>query len=276
VLRGPYGLAVLAVTTGILCSCGAITPTTTPTQSPTRSASANPSSATTSAPLSYCDAQDTPIPGAAAALAGGQINLPDLTAVEQAWFQMYATMVPACSEITPSPLPVQTKNLTNGQLSDADLATWVQLDSTLWALWEWAGQHAQYDFMRFLLPTGNDVTAFVAEGGRVVDETPACEYPIKAYAVSITADDMSEFTGARITTSGVAYALAWAGPCTTEWTSASGQVTNYPIGAGQEYQELEVTETKTAPALGGYLEMEASVNASAGAAAASVLAESGV
>lgn len=267
---------VLAVVVGLLPGCGSTASSSVGPRKTARITTQAPASTPARALTSDCDARDTPIPGAASALADGELNLPGLTAVEQAWFQMYATMVPACSEIMPDPLPVQTKNLTGGQLSDAALAMWVPLDGTLWALWEWAGQHAQYDFMRFLLPTGNDVTAFVEQGGKVVDETPACEYPIKVYAVTITADDMSEFTGGRIATSGVAYALAWAGPCVTEWTSAAGQVTDYPIGAGQEYQELEVTATKTAPALGAYLEMEASVNSSAGAAVASILAESGV
>lgn len=275
--RSASRVIAMSIAIGLITACGATaSPSTSPARAQPRGPSATPTSTPTGTLASYCDARDTPIPGAVSALANGELNLPGLSALEQAWFQMYATLVPACSEITPNPLPVQTKNLTDGQLSDAALATWVQLDSTLWALWEWAGQHAQYDFMRFLLPTGNDVTAFVEQGGKVVDETPACEYPIKVYAVSVTADDMSEFTGARLTSSGVAYALAWAGPCVTEWASAAGQVTDYPIGAGREYQELEITEAKTAPALGDYLEMEASVNSSAGAAVASILAESGV
>ncbi|MGD0370399.1 MAG: hypothetical protein ABSC16_01690 [Candidatus Dormibacteria bacterium] len=276
-LRSAARIIALSIAIGLLPGCGATaSPSAVPASTRAHVPSATPTSTPADTPASFCDAQDTPIPGAASALANDQLNLPNLTAVKQAWFQMYATMVPACSEITPNPLPVQTKNLTGGQVTDAALATWVQLDSTLWALWEWAGQHAQYDFMRFLLPTGNNVTAFIEQGGKVVDETAACEYPIKVYAMIITADEMSEFTGARISTPGVAYALTWAGPCITEWTSATGQVTDYPIGAGQEYQELEITETKTAPALGDYLEMEASVNSSAGADVASILAESGV
>jgi hypothetical protein len=261
----------------VLAACGATSASTTPAPSQVaHTASAVPTPTPTVAPTSYCDAQDTPIPGATAALADGQLNLPNLTVVEQAWWQVYATMVPACSEITPNPLPMQTENLTGGQLSDAALASWVQLDSTGWALWEWAGQHGQYDFMRFLLPGGNDVTAFVENGGKIVDESPACEYPIKVYAMNITAGDMSEFTGDRLTAAGVGYALAWAGPCTTTWTSSSGQVTDYTTAAGQEYRELEITETKTAPALGQYLETEASVNPTAGPDATTVIQESGV
>jgi hypothetical protein len=229
-----------------------------------------------SVPLSYCDAQDTPIPGAAAALASGQLNLPGLTAVEQAWFQMHATMVPACSEITPSPLPVQTKNLTDGQLTDAALAAWVQLDSQTWTLWEWAERHGQSGFMRFLLPGGSDATAFVETGGSIADLSAACEYPVKVYAVNISANDMSDFTGGRVTRAGVGYALAWAGPCTTRWTSADGQETDYTTGAGREYLELEITETKTSPALGDYLETEAGVDPPADATAAALLQESGV
>jgi hypothetical protein len=268
----------MAALTCVLAACGATSASTTPTPSQVaHTASAVPTLTPTVAPTSYCDAQDTPIPGATAALADGQLNLPNLTAVEQAWWQMYATMVPACSEITPNPLPVQTKNLTGGQLSDAALASWVQLDSTGWALWEWAEQHGQYDFMRFLLPGGNDVTAFVENGGKVVDESPACEYPIKAYAVSIDADDMDHLTGGRITTSGVGYALAWAGPCATTWTSSTGQVAHqYTIAAGQESLELEITETQTVPALGDYLEFVAAVDPGADTTAATVLQESGV
>lgn len=270
-------VVALATATGLLSGCGvsASAPAgSARAHSHTQSAISTPTPA--SALASYCDARDTPIPGATSALANGDLSLPNLTAIEQAWFQMYATMVPACSEITPHPLPVETKNLTNGQLSDAELATWVQLDSAGWALWEWAGQHDQFEFMRFLLPSGNDVTAFIELGGSVVDENPACEYPSKVYAVSITGDEMSQLTGAHITTAGIGYALAWLGPCTTAWTSASGQVQEYPIGSGSEYRELEVTETKTSPALGDYLETEASVNPSAGSTAEDILQESGV
>lgn len=165
-------VVALATATGLLSGCGvsASAPAgSARAHSHTQSAISTPTPA--SALASYCDARDTPIPGATSALANGDLSLPNLTAIEQAWFQMYATMVPACSEITPHPLPVETKNLTNGQLSDAELATWVQLDSAGWALWEWAGQHDQFEFMRFLLPSGNDVTAFIELGGSVVDES---------------------------------------------------------------------------------------------------------
>jgi hypothetical protein len=131
--------------------------------------------------------------------------------------------------------------------------------------------------MRFLLPGGNDATAFIEAGGKVVDNSPACEYPIKVFAVSISASDMSDFTGNNISTAGVAYALAWEGPCTTTWTSATGQVVHqYTITAGQEYLELEVTEIESAPALGEYLLTEASIDPGTNAAAAAILQGSGV
>jgi len=267
----------VAILAGLLAACGATSGTVTPARSQgAHTASGLPTPTPTVAPTSYCDAQDTAIPGAAAAQADGQLSLPKLTAVEQAWWQMDASMVPACSEITPNPLPVQTKNLTNGQLSNGDLATWVQLDSDHWALWEWAGQHGQYEFMRFLLPGGNDATAFIEDGGKVVDESPSCEYPVKVYAMSITASEMSHFTGGHLTGAGVAYALAWAGPCTTTWTSATGQVTQYPISSGQEYLELEITQTETTPALGAYLLTQGSIDPGADATSATVLRESGV
>jgi hypothetical protein len=270
-------LAVTAIAAGILSGCGSVSQMTAPERSSGRIPSSAATSTPTSLPPSYCGSQDTAIPGAAAALASGQLNVPNLTQVQQAWLQMYATMVPACSEITPDPLQVETKNLTNGQLSDAELETWVQLDSSHWALWEWAGQHGQYDFMRFLLPGGNDATAFIEAGGKVVDNSPACEYPIKVFAVSISASDMSDFTGNNISTAGVAYALAWEGPCTTTWTSATGQVVHqYTITAGQEYLELEVTEIESAPALGEYLLTEASIDPGTNAAAAAILQGSGV
>jgi hypothetical protein len=264
------------IAAGLLSACGATAPETTPARTPGHTETAAPTPTPTTVPTSYCDAQDTLIPGAAAALASGAPDTATLTPVQQAWLQVDATMVPACSEITPEPLPVQTKNLTSGLLSDADLATWVELDSTGWALWEWAGQHGQYFFMRFLYPPGNDATGFIAQGGKIVDNSPECEYPIKVYAVSITADQMSHFTGAAVGTAGLAFALAWAGPCTTTWTSASGQTTQYPINAGQEYRELEITETETAPALGQYLVTEASIDPGADTTAALVLQESGV
>lgn len=248
------GLAVTTAVAGMLSACGAVSPMTSTEKSPGKVPTVTAISTPTSLLPSYCGVQDTTIPGAAAALASGQLNVPNLSQVEQAWLQMYATMVPACSEITPNPLQVETRNLTNGELSDAALASWVQLDSSHWALWEWAGQHGQYDFMRFLLPGGSDAIAFIEAGGKVVDDSPACEYPTKVFAVDVSASDMSDFTGASVTTAGVAYALAWKGPCTTTWTSATGQVVHqYTINAGQEYLELEVTETESAPALGQYL-----------------------
>lgn len=127
----------------------------------------------------YCATQDTAIPHAAELLQGAQVPGLVLTPAQQAWLEMGATMVPACSEITPDAPPVQTENLSDGAISDAELSTWVQEDDQHWALWEWAQQHGQGDFMKFLLPHGSNLTAFVIAGGKVVDSV-ACEFPAKA------------------------------------------------------------------------------------------------
>ena len=83
---------------------------------------------------------------------------------------MDATMVPACSEIKPNPPQVTTKNLTNGQLSDADFQTWITEDEEWLTLVEWAGQHDQPDFITYLQGgTGDKLTEFVRAGGTVVD-----------------------------------------------------------------------------------------------------------
>ena len=275
----PGELAGLAALVGLLSSCTSPTSTPNPTRSPEPSASASAAVTPTNslAVTSYCDALDTSIPGAASALAAGQPLSQTLTPVQQAWYQMWASMVPACSEITPDPLSVQTKNLTNDEISDTSLAGWVQLDSNHWALWEWAGQHDQWGLMRFLLSgNGNAATEFVESGGKIVDSTPACEYPVKVYAVSLGAADMSSLTGGRMTAPGIGYALAWAGPCTTTWTSASGQVKNYDTAAGQEYLELEITQTAMSPALGEYLETVGSADPGTNSTAQRILEDSGI
>lgn len=53
-------------------------------------------------------------------------------------------------------------------------------------------------------------------------------------------------------------------------------MTQYPISSGQEYLELEITQTETTPALGAYLLTQGSIDPGADATSATVLRESGV
>lgn len=219
-------------------------------------ASATPTSS--GVPTSYCDAQDTPIPGAAAYLAGDGPLPGDLTTVQAAWFQMEASMVPACSEIVPDPPPVQTENLTNGELSDADFTTWVTEDEMFWTLMEWAQQHGQPGFMQYLLSGGsNKAVPFVRAGGKIID-TPACEYLDKVYAVRVTGPQMSDLTETRLDSAGVVYVGTSIGPCDSTWTSASGSTAIYPVASGQEPWEVDVTAVESNVALGQHLIYEAS------------------
>ncbi len=133
-------LAALLAGAGLVSACGgpagqaALAPThigspiTTPVASaaaPSATASASPTAGIDS---KYCDPVDTPIPQGTGA---------QLTPTEIYWWQMQATMVPACSEIEGDPPPIQTKNLTGGLMSDAALATWVAADNETWTLTEW-------------------------------------------------------------------------------------------------------------------------------------------
>ena len=221
----------------------------------------------------YCEPVDTPIPGA---VPGGSLPPHDLTVVEEAWLQVQATLVPACSEVTNHPLPVEIKNLTNGLITDAELAGWVDLDINNQTIEEWASRHAQGPFRQFLYPPGNQAIAFLEDGGTIASSNSACEYPRKIYAVAVDAANMAHITGGRVTTAGVGYAQAWAGPCTYRWKSADGQATDYPIAAGQELLELDVTQTEDATALGPYLGFIASVDPRADQVTGNILLASGI
>jgi hypothetical protein len=212
-----------------------------------------PSPSAGATPTSYCDAQDTTIPGAAAFLAGTGAHPTDLTAVQEAWLDMDATMVPACSEIVPDPPPVTTQNLTNGELSSAAFQTWVTEDEMWWTHAEWAGQHDQADFITFLQGGGGDnLTDFVRAGGKVID-SQTCEYASKYDAVTVTGEQMSSLSDNLSANPGVVYVGAAVGPCTSTWTAADGTVTKKGFALGEEGRELDVTSTASNPALGQYL-----------------------
>lgn len=202
--------------------------------------------------------RNSTIPGAAAYLAGQGPRPDSLTTVQSAWLQMGASMVPACSEIVPDPPPVQTENLTNGELSDAAFQTWVTEDEMFWTLMEWAQQHGQAGFMQYLLDGGtNKAVPFVRAGGSIVD-TRACEYLGKVYAVPVTGQQMSDLTGTRSDSAGIAYVGASIGPCSSTWTAAGGATTTYPIASGEEPWEVDVTTVESNSALGLQLIYEAS------------------
>lgn len=213
----------------------------------------DPSPSASVPPTSYCDAQDVTIPGAAAFLAGTGAHPADLTAVQEAWLDMDATMVPACSEIVPDPPPVATRNLTNGELSSAAFQTWVTEDAEWLTLVEWAQQHGQAGLIAYLQGgAGNTLTSFVRAGGKVVD-SQICEYPAKADAVSVTAEQMAALTDNISNTAGVVYVIAAVGPCTSMWTAGDGSGTDKGLSSGQEGIEVDVTSTATNPALGQLL-----------------------
>jgi hypothetical protein len=178
--------------------------------------------------------------------------------VQQAWFQMQASMVPACSEIVPDPAPDTTHNLTNGVLSSADFRTWVTEDQMFWTLMEWAQQHAQASYMQYLLSGGSSsAVVFIRGGGKIVD-TPACEYLETVYALPVTGEQMSDLTGTRESSPGVAFVGGSAGPCSSTWTTASGSVDVHSLASGTAAWEVDITNGKTNAALGNYLTYEAS------------------
>ena len=88
---------------------------------------------------SYCDPVDTPIPQGPGS---------HLTTTEIYWWQMQATMVPACSEIDGDPPSVQSKNMTNGLMSNTAVDAWVNADNETWSLTEWGQQHGQGLFIQ--------------------------------------------------------------------------------------------------------------------------------
>ena len=237
-------------------------------------ASANPPGG--SGTTSYCGAQDLTIPGAAAYLAGQGPRPDSLTAVQSAWLQMGASMVPACSEIVPDPPPVQTENLTNGELSDAAFQTWVTEDEEWWTYVEWAQQHAQADFITYLLGgSGDTLTAFVRAGGRVVD-SETCEYASKYDAVAVAGSQMSDLTVNRLTTPGLVYVGAAVGPCTSTWIASDGVVTHKDLVADQEGREVDVTSAETNSALGQFLVVNDSWDQGDEGTADAILAQVGI
>jgi hypothetical protein len=255
--RSRRWLATLTLLACLAAGCGGGQATARPSATPKASSTTHangttPSPSASATPTSYCDAQDTTIPGAAAFLAGQAPYPTNLTAVQQAWFEMDATMVPACSEIVPDPPPVTTQNLTNGELSDAGFQSWVTEDEMWWTLVEWAQQHDQAGFITYLQGgAGNTLTSFVRAGGKVVD-SQICEYPEKADAVSVTAEQMAALTDDVSQTVGVVYVIAAVGPCTSVWTADDETVSNKGLSAGQEGIEVDVTTTASNPALGQF------------------------
>ncbi len=255
--RSVRWLAVLTLFASLAAACGGGPATARSSATPRSSGTAHatgtsPGGTAGAVPTSYCGAQDTTIPGAAAYLAGGPAPT-NLTSVQQAWLEMQSSMVPACSEIVPDPPAVTTQNLTNGELSDADFQTWVTEDSEWLTLVEWAQQHGQAGFITYLQGgAGNTLTSFVRAGGKVVD-SPTCEYPEKADAVNVTAEQMAGLTDNVAQDAGIVYVIAAVGPCTSTWTTADGTVTNKGLGGGQEGIEVDVTSASTNPALGQFL-----------------------
>ena len=256
--RSRRWLATLTLLASLAAGCGggqatgrpAATPLTTFSTAHAPGTTPSPSAGAT--PTSYCDAQDTTIPGAAAFLAGTGAHPTDLTTVQEAWLDMDATMVPACSEIVPDPPPVTTQNLTNGELSSAAFQTWVTEDEMWWTLAEWAGQHDQGGFIAYLQGgAGNSLTSFVRAGGKVVD-SQVCEYPEKADAVSVTARQMAALTDDVLQNAGVVYVIASVGPCTSGWTTDDGAVSNKGLSASQEAIEVDVTTVDSNAALGQF------------------------
>jgi len=283
--RSHRWLATLTLLVSLLAGCGTGAHATarTSTASPGSSGTAHaigttPSAGATASSIatSYCDEQDTPIPGAAAFLSD-QGPLPTtLTAVQQAWFDMEATMVPACSEIVPDPPAVTMQNLTNGELSNAAFQTWVTEDEMWWTLAEWAGQHDQPDFITYLAgDAGDALTQFVRAGGKVVD-SQLCEYASKYDAVSVTASQMSDLTFNRLTNPGVVFVGAAVGPCTSTWTAADGTITNKGLAASEEGRELDVTSTANNPALGQFLVVNDIWDQGGGTTADSIISQVGI
>jgi hypothetical protein len=260
----------------LAAGCGGTTAKPSPSHSSGTPRATGTSATSSPVTTSYCDAQDTTIPGAAAALADQGAQPTNLNAVQQAWFDMDATMVPACSEIKPDPPQVTTKNLTNGALSDADFQTWVTEDEEWWTLVGWAEKHDQPDFITYLQDGGGDtLTTFVRAGGTVV-ASQTCEYASKYDAVAVTGQQMSALTDNTQTNPGVVYVGAAVGPCTDTWTAADGTVTDKGLGQGVEARELDVTETETSPALGQFLVMSAMWDAGDNPIADTIMEQTGI
>lgn len=278
--RGQTGLGLtrrvagLAISALILGGCGASSPVAKSGRAQDSVSSARATSTPSITQTAYCDPKDTTIPGAAAALAGEQALPNGLSAVQQAWLQMDASMVPACSEVVPDPPSVELSNLTNGLVSSAAFDTWLEADEETLTLIEWAQQHNQ-PYLIQALHWGPGVSSFVASGGRVVDDR-TCEYSEKADAVSVTGVQMSDLTSGGSSTSGVAYAQATVGPCSTQWISADGTVTTHNLGAGSEGVELDVTTMRSNPAVGPYLAFVVSLDEGFDPTVDAILSEIGI
>ena len=279
--RSHRWLAALALLASLAAGCGGGQTTAQPPAAHSGSSSTShalgttPSATTSPNATAYCDPQDTAIPGAAAYLTGGPLPT-NLTTVQQAWLDMQASMVPACSEIVPDPPAVQTKNLTNGELSDADFQTWVIEDAEWLTLVEWAGQHDQANFITYLQGgSGTTLTSFVRAGGKVVD-SQVCEYPKKVDAVSVTAAQMQNLLISNSASAGIAYVLAAVGPCASSWTAGDGTVTNKGLSAGQQGIEVDVTATQENPALGSFLLKNATWDQGDGTTADSIVEQVGI
>jgi hypothetical protein len=264
----------LAISAWLLVGCGAVSPAVTLGRPQDHASSARATSTPTNAPTAYCDAEDTTIPGAAAALSGEQALPNSLSTVQQAWLEMDATMVPACSEITPDPPTVETSNLTDGLVTNTDFSTWLTADEETLTLIEWAQQHDQ-PYLIQALHWGPSVSTFVASGGKVVDDR-TCEYSEKGDAVSVTAAQMSDLTSGGSSTSGVAYAQATVGPCSTKWIAANGTVTSHDLAAGGEGVELDVTTLRSNPAVGSYVAFVVSLDEGFDPSVDAILSEIGI
>ncbi len=256
---GACRLAAFVALLLVVSGCGGSSPAHGPSHAPlTAGSTTAPPTVSASLPpgtvnQAYCGTKDTPIPGAAQALANGQSSLPNISPVQQVWFAMAATTVPACSEITPDPPRVVTKNLTQGSLSDGQFQKWIQEDELFWTLVEWGQEHNQPNFIQYLFAdASNSLTQFIRAGGTVT-ESQACEYASKFDAVSVTGAEMSAVTQGVRSTPGIVYIGAAVGPCTSTWVASDGTVIHHNLAQGQEARELDVTTTRVNPALGTFL-----------------------
>ena len=289
VRRGPAWVTLAAA---LVCACGRGASPATSSPAPDRTGSPAAASASVSATgtsptpavsaagphldTAYCGSVDTTIPGAAAVIDhDGNLETP-LTPVQTVWFEMASTMVPACSEITPHPPAVRSRNLTGGALSNAALQTWIQEDEEFWTLLEWAGRHGQWAFIQYLYGEADSATAdFVRQGGTITDDRQ-CEYPEKVTAVRVTATEMDALTEGNQRSEGVAYALATVGPCTETWLAANGTTRGNGLAAGEEGREVDISETRTSQALGRYLVITDAWDAGSMTTADSVLSQVGI
>ena len=287
--RGPAWVALAAA---LVCACGrgASPATSGPTPGPTGSPAAASASvsATGTSPTpavsaagphldtAYCGSTDTTIPGAAAVIDhDGNLGTP-LTPVQTVWFEMASTMVPACSEITPHPPAVLSRNLTDGALSNAAFQTWIKEDEEFWTLLEWAGRHGQWAFIQYLYGEADSALADLIRAGGAVVDSPGCEYAAKYDALSVSGSEMDALTQGQDDHRGIVFVGAAVGPCTSTWTDANGSATHHDLSAGEEARELDVTKTLSNRALGRYVVMESSFDQGQNAIADDILAQTGI